>query len=411
MPGGRQVAGAIAELGGQRGRIDAARATAATAAAGGLVSDLVQVALAEPDTDVDDELCARLGALLYASAQAPEGESVGPNLLAEAVVAAAGQALRSALVASTGRPEQWQAPWRVLNAVAGILPYPESEIAADTIAELRAAPGGSALPPTPAGPVVTGPVLWTRDAYGSRFGVAAAVDEPGRPRRWYLWDIDACGHQAFTVHSGFYATQEQALAAWRSGAGEAAAAGAEFTPVDNLWLLAELMPVEQGILRAGGENAEQFAEYHRSKRLGQVATQAHEPREARPRAALDLADVAAEFNTWLRTHEVDEPWPEEREELVAQLAESWSISHIDATYHTCSPHRVALTVLHIRDYYPGDVAARVLALLPTWTGWLAERNHTPAHLAERCLPYLHGERHVDLGDNDLRPNYLARVAE
>jgi len=62
---------------------------------------------------------------------------------------------------------------------------------------------------------VTGPVLWTRDRYGSRFAVTAPSTTTGQPMRWYLWDIDACGHETFTVHSGFYPTSDAALHDWQ----------------------------------------------------------------------------------------------------------------------------------------------------------------------------------------------------
>jgi len=67
-------------------------------------------------------------------------------------------------------------------------------------------------------------------------------------------------------------------------------------------------------------------------------------------------------------------------------------------------------VLHIRDYYLDDFADQLLALLPAWTTWLAQRNATPPQLAERCQPYAHGKPHPQLGDEH-RPRYLARVIE
>jgi hypothetical protein len=80
-------------------------------------------------------------------------------------------------------------------------------------------------------------------------------------------------------------------------------------------------------------------------------------------------------------------------------------------YSTCSPHRVALTVLHLRNYYLDDFAAQLIALLPDWICWLAERNGNRAELVERCRPYALGEPHLDVGTDDSRPNYMARVIE
>ena len=311
-----------------------------------------------------------------------------------------------------GKPDAWRAPWRVLTAVAAILPYPDSETAVDAIARLRGAAGGRALPTAPPGPVVTGSVLWTRDRYGSRFAVAAPITTADQPARWYLWDIDACGHQAFTVHSGFYPTPEAALIAWQSGVGQVAAAGRALAPVDDPWLLAELLPVDEGMLRPGGESIEQFAEYHRSKRLAGAVKQAMRRQGARPGGSLDAATAATEFAAWLRIRDADQQeLPQDIDELATELAESWCINEIGALFATCSPHRVALCVLHVRNYYLDEFANELVALLPNWTRWLAERNATPPELADRCMPYAEGKPHLQVGVDDSRPCYLARVIE
>jgi hypothetical protein len=72
---------------------------------------------------------------------------------------------------------------------------------------------------------------------------------------------------------------------------------------------------------------------------------------------------------------------------------------------------VALTVLHVRNYYQDDFAAQLVALLPDWTSWLAASNRTAPELAERCRPYARGEPHAAVGSDDSSPNYLARVTE
>lgn len=174
------------------------------------------------------------------------------------------------------------------------MPFPLCEVATNAIGDLRGAAGGHQLPKTPDGPRVTGRVLWTRDAYGSRFGVTAAFTTPDGTDRWYLWDIDACGHQAFTVHSGYYAGPAQGLTAWRAGVGELAAADATFATVDDP-LLADLMPVEEGMLGPGGESVGQFAEYHRSKRLGEAVVEAVSPGRSAAPTDLDKTTAAVRF--------------------------------------------------------------------------------------------------------------------
>jgi hypothetical protein len=213
------------------------------------------------------------------------------------------------------------------------------------------------------------------------------------------------------VHSAYHATPGEALAGWRAGVGDPAAAGVGFTPVDDPLLLAELMPAEQGMLRTGGENVEQFAEYHRSKRLSEAVIASLGPQAVPRPSGLDRDSAAREFTAWLQAPRCGQPAPEDLDEQVAELADSWCINDIAPVYAACSPHRVALTVLHLRNYYQDDFAAGLIALLPDWTEWLAQRNGTAPELAQRCRPYAQGQSHVDVGDDDSRPHYLARVIE
>jgi hypothetical protein len=404
----RELADAWRALAAYRDQVTAKRASRAAAVATDLVADLVALVANQPDMIVEDALCVRLGTLLGDSERAPVDDRLGPHHLAEAMVAAAAAAVE----ASTREAHAWRAPWRVLTAVAGILPCPHREVAVEEIVRLRGTAGGRVLPAAPRGPVVTGPVLWTRDRYGSRFAVAAQITTRGQPVRWYLWDIDACGHQAFTVHSGFYPTPEAALAAWQAGVGQIAATGTVFAPVDDPWLLAELMPVEHGLLRASGESIEQFAEYHRSKRLAEAVLQAVPQRGTPSGGGLDAATAGREFAVWLRAREADQQErPEDVDELATELADSWCLNGISAIFAACSPHRLALCVLHVRNFYLDEFADQLLALLPEWTRWLAARNATPPDLADRCLPYADGKPHPQVGEDDSRPDYLARVIE
>src|SRR3954447_9528402 len=143
----------------------------------------------------------------------------------------------------------------------------------------------------------------------------------------------------------------------------------------------------------------------------QAGSAAAEP-NTRSDAGLTAATAAVEFAAWLRARIPGqlEP-PENLDELVRELADSWNLNSIDAVYATCSPHRVALCVLHLRNYYLDDYADQLVALLPDWTQWLATRNATPPELADRCLPYAHGRPHPQLGDEDTKVDYLARITE
>ena len=277
-------------IGAEREQIEGVRATMAAVFATDLVADLVTALADQPDLIVADELCSRLGTLLATMEHdEPIIEQPGPNDMARAVVLAAENAVRVGI----GQPDAWRAPWQILTAMAGILPSPESESALEVIARLREDAGGAVLPPTPSGPEVTGPVLWTRDRYGSRFGVTAPITVADQPQRWYRWDVDACGHGAFTVHSGWYPTADAALTDWQDGVGPVAAAGTALAPVDDPWLLADLLPAEDEMFRIGGENAEQFAEHHRSKRFAEAAMSTMRLPESPPDRGLDPSEAAA----------------------------------------------------------------------------------------------------------------------
>jgi hypothetical protein len=409
------LANALAQLATRRWDLEERRRVAATKAADALVAGLAEWTAGVGGADLEDELCTRIGARLEEWDDAPLENSVAPPMFAEAVLAAAVAAVGAAVTEPLAESDGWRARWRVLAAVARILPYPLSEAADKAVDELRGGSGEQLLPKTTDHPAVSGQVLWTREAYGSRFGVAAAFSMPDGPDRWYLWDIDACGYQAFTVHSGYYPTCESALAAWQAGVGPLAAAQTSFVPVDDWPLLVGLLPAEEGFLRSGGEDTGQFAEYHRSKRLAEVAAAAVGSRtragDSVTRASV-VAAAAAEFAGWLPDHRAGLPDSAELAERVTELADSWfSTDGVVALYHTCSPHRVASTVLHLRNYYQDDFAASLIDLLPDWISWLAARNGTLSELVERCRPYALGEVHADLGSDDSRSNYLARVIE
>jgi len=217
------------------------------------------------------------------------------------------------------------------------------------------------------------------------------------------------------VHSGYYPSSAAALTGWQTGVGQTSSAGTVLAPVDDPWLLAALLPVETGFMRLGGENVDQFAEYHRSKLLAEAVKRAVPRTNARLDAGLTAATAAVEFAAWLRARVPGQLEPpqnlDELDEMVEELADSWNLNGIDAVYATCSPHRVALCVLHMRNYYLHDYAEKLVALLPGWTRWLATRTSTAPELIDRCLPYVHGRPHPQLGDEDTKVDYLARIIE
>jgi len=395
-----------------RDQIHMQRASRAATMATDLIADLAQAVAEQPDIVVTDALCERLGALLADDERSPGDVRIDPHHLAEAALVAAEASVVAALTATVEQADAWRGPWRVLTAVTAVLPHPFHDAVDETITRLRALPAGRMLPKVPRGPTVTGQVLWTADRYGSRFAFTAPIMTAEEAVRWYLWDIDACGHEAFTVHSGYYPSSAAALTSWQNGVGPTSSAGTVLAPVDDPGLLADLMPVEAGFMRPGGENVEQFAEYHRSKRLAEVVKRAGPRPEARSDSGLTAATAAVEFAAWLRAHESGQPEPtQDLDKLVEELADSWNLNRIDAVYATCSPHRVALCALHMRNYYLHDYADQLMALLPEWVRWLATRNTSEPELIDRCLPYALGRPHPQLGDDDTKVDYLARIVE
>ncbi|WP_432829191.1 hypothetical protein [Dactylosporangium sp. CA-092794] len=399
--GQRELAEAFSGLAAYGGRLDEHRAGLAAAVTEPMVADLVKLAATRSDAELEDELCVRIGSMLTTFDEAPIDDHVSPHIGGAAVIGAALHGVE------TAEPDASPDAWRVLHAVAGIVHRPLRDRAAAQIAELGGPAGRRRSP----GAALTGPVLWTRDAYGSRFGIVAPFRTGDGPQRWYLWDIDACGYEAFTVHSRYHAGPDEALADWQAGVGSPAADGTVLAPVDDLRLLYELLPRDPGLTRPGGENTEQFAEYHRSRRLAEVVLDTLDRPRTAARPALDATVAAGAFTTWLREHHPDRSTSADLDEIVAELADSWHIEGPASLYHTCSPHRVALTAAHIDNYYEADFAADVLALLPAWAAWLADRSGTPAHLADRTVPYATGKPYEAITGPDGTPEYLARVTE
>ncbi len=356
--------------------LDGRRSALARRRAEALIADLAALAPELTEDALEDELCARLGSCLSSMGELAPEDAVSPELFEPALLAAA--------------TEDPSADPRVAAAVHRVLP-------------LR-----NGLPDRPAGGrQVTGPALWARDAYGSRFAVTAPFSSPAGSDRWYLWDIDACGLQALTVHSGFCPTAGEAFAAWRDGVGEVAAADARLTPIDDLPLAEGLLSREDGITRLGGENEQQLAEFHRSRRLAETVIETIGPIPAQRRPELDAKRAAKQFTTWMRANRTP---PKGLVELAGELASSWSLDAPGELFGTCSPHRVAMVVPAVRDYYDSEYADRLVALLPDWIAWLTERNGTPADLAERCLPYARGAVYPGT-TADEGPPLMARVIE
>ncbi|MFF5233861.1 hypothetical protein [Dactylosporangium sp. NPDC000521] len=408
--GGSAGAGVFGELFEYRQRLAEHRTALAGDAAGTLIDALVASAPGRSDDDLEDDLCIRYGAAMASF----EGGSVEDIVNPEDFVGA----LLSALDERFHKPAEADADvavlQRVLAVVAGVLPFPFSESASGLMSAHLDARTAKRVA---RGRAVTGPVLWARDVYGTRWAVVAPFTSDAGPDRWYLWDVDTCGYEVLTVHSGFHPSAESAVAAWRESVGQGAAGGAVLTAVEDSETLDALLRGEVEGIRIGGEDEEQYAEFLRSRRLGATARKAVRRVRGRAFARLTAADAKAQFAQRLRQTDhrggiVGEEEDAGPDDLAMELAESWSPQDHPTLYPFCSPHKVAVAVLHLRDHYKEDFAAELVALLPEWIRFLAEHTAMPAELTERCLTYASGElQFPGILDDRGRPNPMARIAE
>jgi hypothetical protein len=412
-----ELSGAFRSIGEDRRRFDVRRREIAREHAGRLVPELTAIASGEDEAAFEDVVCARLGALMFELGKADEVEDyVNPGQVFEAVLEGAAATVRGALAAIADDPDGWHRPWALFVALARTAFGEWADRARRLESDLRSRPGGGVLPEV-IGCAPAGTVLWARDAYGGRFAATAPfpAPEPGGPERWYLWDIDACGVDSFTVYSDYFADPAAALEAWRAGVGTVAGAQAVWTQADDPVLLALLLPRDLGMFEPGGESADQFAEYQRSRRLadetraslGEFEIPDNDARSRNPKAI----EAARRFSAWLGEHRPDTPGNEDRDEAVATLADDWFFQRLPGMLaDTCSPHRVALFAEHCKGYYQEEFASRLTALLPDWVTWFAGSTGLPETLTARCLPYAEGAPHPATSEHD-GIEMLARVEE
>jgi hypothetical protein len=403
---------AFGELFEYRRQLAEHRTALAGDAAGAVIDALVMVAPGRSDDDLEDDLCLHYGAAMTQLESGAVEDVVNPEDFTSALLSAIDDRLHEA--------EEGGADvavlQRLLAVVVGVLPFPLNKSASGLVGEHLDARAAQRVA---LGRAVTGPVLWACDVYGSRWAVVAPFTSVDGPDRWYLWDVDTCGYEVVTVHSGFHPSAESAVTAWRELVGPAAAS-ATLAAVDDRETLGDLLRGEVEGIRIGGENQEQHAEFLRSRRLGRTAREA--VRRARGRASVRLTAADAQTRFAQRLRQIgyqdgtagDRPdeGPAGADELAAELADSWSPRDHPTLYPFCSPHKVAVAVLHLRDYYKDEYAAELVAVLPEWIRFLAEHTGLPAELTERCLAYASGDlQFPGIIDDRGRLNPMARVAE
>ncbi|HEY1702607.1 MAG TPA: hypothetical protein VGG75_23120 [Trebonia sp.] len=259
----------------------------------------------------------------------------------------------------------------------------------------------------------TGAPLAARDAYGSRFLLAApfryadagsGASADSEADHWYAWDIDVCWLDV-VAGAGAFPSAEDALAEWRTAVGPRAS-GAELAACPPA-LASRLLEtsLDTGPLAntpIGTESREVTLEYYRLRRRARELEIAQGIPAAPPvaeRFMIDLDQVRDEFLAWhaARRPRSDNTRPDNTgdasthgasthgasipgdsaalAEAVDTITDQWGPHHdIDqAAFYACSPHRIETTAFLIRRNPNGGNARPAIRLLPEWTQWCLER--------------------------------------
>ena len=418
-----------------RRQLDRQRMKLAARDAEPIIADLV--AVDGSLSHLEDALCRHLGSTLARQDAAIDArresgvteilDAYSPDQLLDAITDATVLAAhKSALTAD--ELEHRNGTWRLLLGLARVVPHPSAEIAIKAVTDLRA--NVDSLPHGSIEAVPVGTALWCRDAYGTRFAITAPFAGADGPDRWYLWDIDVCGTDAFTVGAGYFPDAEQGFAAWRAAVGPDAAEGRRLEPVCDPYLAGRLLPGLPDFFHPGGESEAQYAEFHRCRRLAQELRRSDfldgsGSAEAAPQEPeFDKDAWIADFAAWRAEHRpgqnaVPEGFPADEDDdeplteqaLYQELADSWSCSEFPEFAYSCSPHRIAQLAARIRDFYADDFARIILRLVPDLAAWLTERAGLSASLDGRTRAYADGVAIPDVDLGHRAESLLAQIQE
>lgn len=374
---------------------------------------------------VEDAVCVRLGEIMHRYDAHDHGDLarlVEPDRMlgavTDAVLGALGAPAEISQVAAFGPGGTLFAAWRLWEALREISPQGQAAAMREHEDVLRSR-FGELLPERAGRSGPLGAVRWARDAYGSRFLIAAEFEQAGR-RRWYAWDVDACGYEPMAVAAGFFDSCESAIEEWRGAVGDTAAGSSAFAPVRHAAeqrLAATLLPDVEGFARMGGESAAQMSDYHRSRRLAQSVRSTPEWMDATAEHVVQAStdpqrERGERFVTWLAGRRPEREFAEDFAETAAELADTWAgASQDEGLFLTCSPHRVVGTSQAIGDYYLDEFAAELQALFPDWVRWIAEQTGLPDSLLERSLEYCDGRTHPAQKPEERELNWYARCVE
>lgn len=365
---------------------------------------------------IEEQTCDLVGGQFYDNLQAHhEGHHRAQWL--RALVERAGTALRDAITDGG----EWRPLWSLLYGVALTTPEPAAEDEqrsrlgegfpdikdphATAIAELAQASillsERSVVPPLgspDSGARPVGVPLVARDAYGSRFLVAAPFGyEAGVPDHWYAWDVDMCWVVSVTA-AGTFGSADEALAEWRGAVGTATSS--ELSPGDLGLVARLLLPcLQTGMfsdMLQGNEPRELIRELYRMRRRARVlagavpgtakGTPVDEDNSAGDVDQFGRPGTARKaFRDWYRARHPGAP--KGITATVDTIIGEWGPAHHldEASFYACSPFRVAMTAHSIGNGYEPAYANRAIRLLPEWTQWCAQQSGLPQNLAEPAV--------------------------
>lgn len=226
------------------------------------------------------------------------------------------------------------------------------------------------------GAVAAGEPLFARDGYGSRFLVTAPFRYPGADGsdHWYGWDIDLCGNP-WAVGAGTFGSAEDALAEWRDAAGPAASDSALGPCPESVYLtlLDSFTEARSGPeLIDGSEQRDLVREFWRLRQRARAIAwgEGH---------AVDEMPALGDAYDWTPDYEGFLDWyakrhsdvPGDLDLIAGAIIHCWGPrEQPDATsFRACSPHRIEVAAVLIRDLFAAEGANQALRMLPEWTQW------------------------------------------
>jgi hypothetical protein len=373
--------------------------------------------------DVETRACQLTGDEFYERIRSSE-KGLRPSYWLAVLAARTGEELRTAI--EDGAPD-WDRLWAFLCGLALTAPRPSSspethstavtrlmtplddepfevaqaEAAMAAVARAKRGLTGEAV--TAADPAqLAGEPVFARDAYGSRFLLAAPFgygqDEPDH---WYAWDIDMCGF-GVVVGAGIFGSAKEALEEWRDAVGTAAS-GAVLTacPEQAIPVLLDSCldtgPYADAV--DGGEPRELVRELHRMRQRARALAwhagfSAGDPYDYTP-------DYHA-FQAWYAGRH--DAVPEDFGDIVAAVIDDWGPrEYPDAeSLYACSPHRIEDTALLLRDQYIAEYANAALLVLPEWVEWCMSRVSLGEVFSARSRAAAHAENMALASDDTAR---------